>query len=69
MQKPSTDATAILITYQDGLLASELALRWDNIDFQSGKLHVRCEAKRGMARSVTAVPAEYPNRARFHDLM
>ena len=31
------------------MLASELALRWDNIDFQTGKLHVR-RAKRGMAK-------------------
>jgi type 1 fimbriae regulatory protein FimB/type 1 fimbriae regulatory protein FimE len=36
------DATAILIAYRHGLRASELvALRWDDIDFQHGKLHVR----------------------------
>jgi integrase len=36
------DATAILIAYRHGLRASELvALRWDDIDFPSGKLHVR----------------------------
>src|SRR6516162_11570977 len=36
------DATAILIAYRHGLRASELvALRWDDIDFQIGKLHVR----------------------------
>jgi integrase len=36
------DATAILIAYRHGLRASELvALRWDDIDFQPGKLHVR----------------------------
>jgi integrase len=36
------DATAILIAYRHGLRASELvALRWDDIDFQTGKLHVR----------------------------
>ena len=43
------DATAILIAYRHGLRASELvALRWDDIDFQTGKLHVR-RAKGGMA--------------------
>ena len=36
------DATAILIAYRHGLRASELvALRWDDIDFAAGKLHVR----------------------------
>jgi integrase len=36
------DAAAILIAYRHGLRASELvALRWDDIDFQTGKLHVR----------------------------
>jgi integrase len=35
------DATAILLAYRHGLRASELvALRWDDIDFQTGKLHV-----------------------------
>jgi len=43
------DATALLIAYRHGLRASELvALRWDDIDFQSGKLHVR-RAKGGTA--------------------
>ena len=43
------DATAILIAYRHGLRASELvALRWDDIDFTTGKLHVR-RAKDGMA--------------------
>ena len=43
------DATAILIAYRHGLRASELvALRWDDIDFQTGKLHVR-RAKGGTA--------------------
>jgi integrase len=43
------DATAILIAYRHGLRASELvALRWDDIDFQPGKLHVR-RAKGGTA--------------------
>src|SRR5262245_47515270 len=36
------DATAILIAYRHGLRASELvALRWDDVDFRAGKLHVR----------------------------
>src|SRR5262245_51185780 len=36
------DATAILIAYRHGLRASELvALRWDDIDWRTGKLHVR----------------------------
>jgi integrase len=43
------DATAILIAYRHGLRASELvALRWDDIDFTTGKLHVR-RGKGGMA--------------------
>src|SRR3974377_1681534 len=43
------DATAILIAYRHGLRASELvALRWDDIDFQTGTLHVR-RAKGGTA--------------------
>jgi len=43
------DATAVLIAYRHGLRASELvALRWDDIDFQTGKLHVR-RAKGGTA--------------------
>src|SRR5262249_45205691 len=36
------DATAILIAYRHGLRSSEvIALRWDDIDFTTGKLHVR----------------------------
>jgi integrase len=43
------DATAILIAYRHGLRASELVeLRWDDIDFQHGKLHVR-RSKGGQA--------------------
>ncbi|MFZ0354311.1 MAG: tyrosine-type recombinase/integrase, partial [Pseudolabrys sp.] len=43
------DATSILIAYRHGLRASELvALRWDDIDFATGKLHVR-RAKGGTA--------------------
>jgi len=36
------DATAILIAYRHGLRSSELVgLRWDDIDFTTGRLHVR----------------------------
>ena len=43
------DATAILIAYRHGLRASELAeLRWDDVDFRHGKLHIR-RAKGGQA--------------------
>ena len=36
------DATAILLAYRHGLRASELiALRWDDIDLATGRLHVR----------------------------
>jgi type 1 fimbriae regulatory protein FimB/type 1 fimbriae regulatory protein FimE len=36
------DALAILITYRHGLRAAELAdLRWDQVDFDHGLLHVR----------------------------
>src|SRR5262249_13394546 len=36
------DATAILLAYRHGLRASELvAIRWDDVEFQTGKLHVR----------------------------
>src|SRR4051812_20914669 len=35
------DATMILVAFRHGLRASELcAMRWDQIDFQSGKMHV-----------------------------
>ena len=47
------DATAILIAYRHGLRASELvALRWDDIDFRTGKLHVR--------RSKGGTPSVHP---------
>src|SRR5262245_2685929 len=43
------DATAILLAYRHGLRASELvALRWDDVDFATGKLHVR-RSKNGLA--------------------
>ena len=36
------DSTAILVAYRHGLRASELvALRWDDIDLATGRLHVR----------------------------
>lgn len=36
------DATAVLVAYRHGLRASELvSLRWDDISFDTGKLHVR----------------------------
>jgi integrase len=43
------DATAILVAYRHGLRALELvALRWDDIDLATGRLHVR-RAKSGDA--------------------
>ncbi len=43
------DATAILLAYRHGLRASELvALRWDDIDLTTGRLHVR-RSKKGTA--------------------
>jgi type 1 fimbriae regulatory protein FimB/type 1 fimbriae regulatory protein FimE len=42
------DATAMLIAYRHGLRASEVvALRWDDIDLATGRLHVR-RAKGGV---------------------
>ena len=36
------DATAILLAYRHGLRASELVtIRWDDIEFQTSKIHVR----------------------------
>jgi integrase len=36
------DATAVLVAYRHGLRSSELvSLRWDDIDFTTGRLHVR----------------------------
>jgi integrase len=36
------DATMILVTYRHGLRAAELVdLRWDQVDFRTGTLHVR----------------------------
>jgi type 1 fimbriae regulatory protein FimB/type 1 fimbriae regulatory protein FimE len=43
------DATAILIAYRHGLRSSELvALRWDDLDFTTGKIHIR-RSKGGQA--------------------
>jgi integrase len=43
------DATAILVAYRHGLRASEVvALRWDDIDLATGRMHVR-RAKGGDA--------------------
>jgi integrase len=54
------DATMILIAYQHGLRASELCgLRWDQIELNSGRLHVR-RAKGG----IDNVPAERRLRSR-----
>ena len=47
------DATAILVAYRHGLRASELvALRWDDIDFTTAKLHVK--------RAKGGVPSVHP---------
>ena len=47
------DTTAVLLAYRHGLRANELvALRWDDIDFQTGKLHVR--------RSKGGTPSVHP---------
>jgi type 1 fimbriae regulatory protein FimB/type 1 fimbriae regulatory protein FimE len=36
------DATAILVAYRHALRSSELvSLRWDDVDFATGRLHVR----------------------------
>src|SRR5215467_13532945 len=43
------DATMLLLTYHHGLRVSELvALRWEQVDLQSGVLHVR-RRKHGLA--------------------
>ena len=48
------DATAILVAYRHGLRASELvALRWDDIDLATGRLHVH-RAKSGAARCASS---------------
>ena len=51
------DATAILIAYRHGLRASELvALRWDDIELASGRMHVR--RAKGGAASVHPISAK-----------
>src|SRR5262249_11035488 len=68
------DATAILIAYRHGLRASELvALRWDDLDWRTGKLHVR-RSKGGMTsvhpiggrelRALRRLQREMPDGAR-----
>ncbi len=43
------DATLMLLAYRHGLRVSELvALRWDQVDFKAGLLHVN-RAKNGIA--------------------
>ena len=52
------DATAILVAYRHGLRASELvALRWDDIDLTTGRLHVR-RAKAGMRACIRYRPGK-----------
>src|SRR5262245_30703709 len=47
------DATMVLIAYRHGLRASELVdLRWDQVDFELGVLHVR--------RAKAGTPATHP---------
>jgi type 1 fimbriae regulatory protein FimB/type 1 fimbriae regulatory protein FimE len=51
------DSTAIFIAYRHGLRASEVvALRWDDIDLTTGKLHVR--------RAKGGTPSVHPIGAR-----
>jgi len=51
------DATAVLIAYRHGLRASELvALRWSDIELQTGRLHVR--------RAKGGTPSVHPVSAR-----
>jgi type 1 fimbriae regulatory protein FimB/type 1 fimbriae regulatory protein FimE len=51
------DATAILVAYRHGLRASELvALRWSDIELQTGRLHVR--------RAKGGTPSVHPVSAR-----
>ena len=52
------DATMMLVAYRHGLRASELCdLRWDQIDFAGGVLHVR-RVKRGTASTHPLGPDE-----------
>jgi integrase len=51
------DATMVLVAYRHGLRAAELAdLRWDQLDFRTGTLHVR-RVKRGTA-STHPIPGD-----------
>jgi integrase len=50
------DATMVLVAYRHGFRPAELVdLRWDQIDFASGALHVR-RVKRGMSIGVRSGP-------------
>ncbi len=52
------DATMILIAYRHGLRVGELcALRWDQVDFDRGFLHVR--------RLKQGIPSVHPLRVRL----
>jgi integrase len=53
------DATAILVAYRHGLRASELvALRWDDIELQTGRMHVRrARESRALRRLQREAPA------------
>jgi integrase len=51
------DATALLVAYTHGMRSEELAaLRWDDIDFTTGRMHVR--------RSKGGLTTVHPIRAR-----
>ena len=59
------DATAILVAYRHGLRASEIvALRWDDIDLATGRLHVR-RAKGGMPVCIRCQPGKVGHCASF----
>jgi type 1 fimbriae regulatory protein FimE len=61
---PNRDATAILLAYRHGLRASELvALRWDDINLQAGKLHVR-RSKGGELRALRRLQRGTPEGQR-----
>ena len=56
------DATMILVAYRHGLRASEVCgLRWDQIELNSGRLHVR-RAKGG---SITSIRSAAGKSVRF----
>ena len=62
------DATAILIAYRHGMRASELvALRWDDIDLSTGRLHAR--RAKGGAASVHPIGARESRALRKRDMI